>query len=159
MPCERKLMKKSIGSTLNTFARTTSRFVLGAALAFAGASHLTFAREEFRAQVPKFVPLSEDATVLSSGVAEISLGAALVLSTKHRPTVGWIAAAFFTAIFPGNIAQFVHRRDGFGLDTDAKRFVRLLGQPLLVIWALWCTQALPRRSRQSARQADRLEKS
>lgn len=137
-------MEKSISRVLGTFGLTTSRVVLGTALAFAGASHLTFAREEFRAQVPKFVPLSEDATVLASGVAEVALGAALVLSTKHRKRVGWIAAAFFAAVFPGNVAQFLHRRDGFGLDTDAKRFIRLLGQPLLVSWALWCTRALSR---------------
>ncbi len=49
------------------------------------------------------------------------------------------AAAFFVAVFPGNIAQFVEHRDAFGLDSDAKRFVRLLFQPALVAWAIGAT--------------------
>ncbi len=39
---------------------------------------MTVAREEFQAQVPEFVPLSKDATVLASGVCEVGLGLALV---------------------------------------------------------------------------------
>jgi hypothetical protein len=42
-------------------------------------------------------------------------------------------------VFPGNVGQLVDHADAFGLDTDAKRFVRLLFQPLLVLWALWST--------------------
>jgi len=122
--------------------RTIARVALGAALVYAGTSHLTFARESFAAQVPEFVPLSEDATVLASGVVEISLGAALIALGKRRVTVGFVAAAFFVAIFPGNIAQLVHHRDAFGLDTDTKRALRLIGQPLLIAWALWSTAAL-----------------
>ncbi|RUP85312.1 hypothetical protein D8M38_04225 [Kocuria sp. HSID17582] len=36
------------------------RTALGGFLAFAGVSHLTFARDEFQAQVPEFVPLDTD---------------------------------------------------------------------------------------------------
>ena len=61
--------------------------------------------------------------------------------------VGLLAATFFTAIFPGNIAQALHHKDAFGLDTDAKRIGRLFGQPLLVAWALWSTAALVRRTK------------
>lgn len=52
-----------------------------------------------------------------------------------------MVGAFFVAIFPGNIAQYVERTDGFGLDTDRARAVRLAFQPLLVLWALWSTGA------------------
>jgi uncharacterized membrane protein len=55
--------------------------------------------------------------------------------------VGWIVAAFFILVFPGNVSQFITRTDGFGLDSDAARAIRLLFQPVLVIWALWCTNA------------------
>ena len=55
--------------------------------------------------------------------------------------MGWVVAAFFIVVFPGNIWQFLEGRTAFGLDTDVARFVRLLFQPLLVIWALWCTGA------------------
>lgn len=126
-------------------ARTIGRVVLGAFLVFAGTSHLTFARDDFRAQVPEFVPLTEDTTVVLSGAAEIGLGTALVFAPAGvRGAAGFLAAAFFTAVFPGNIAQAVHKRDAFGLNSDAKRIGRLFGQPLLVAWALWSTAALVR---------------
>lgn len=106
---------------------------------FAGAGHLTTMREEFRAQVPEWFPVDDDAVVLASGVVELALGAALVLVRRRRVAVGLVAAGFFVAIFPGNIAQWREGTDAFGLDTDTKRFVRLLFQPLLVMWALWST--------------------
>lgn len=121
--------------------RTIGRIVLGAALAFAGTTHLTIAREEFQAQVPRWLPLDKDFVVLASGVVEISLGAALILARRRRVPVGWIVAAFFVAIFPGNIAQYVDKVDGFGLTTDTARALRLPFQPLLVLWALWSTGA------------------
>jgi uncharacterized membrane protein len=118
--------------------------VLGAALGFAGTGHLTFAREEFQAQVPSWVPLDADFVVLASGVVEICLGLALLTVWKQpaRGIVGAVVAAFFVAVFPGNIAQFAEHKDGFGLDTDTKRAVRLLFQPLLVVWALATTGAI-----------------
>jgi uncharacterized membrane protein len=120
--------------------RAVARVLLGLALAGAGVTHLTTAREEFRAQVPEFVPLDADTTVLVSGVVEIALGSALVLG-RQRVGVGWVVAAFFVAVFPGNLAQWLHHRDGFGLDTDTKRFARLFFQPVLVAAALWSTGA------------------
>ncbi|GAB2506758.1 membrane protein [Microbacterium petrolearium] len=128
-----------------TVPRRIARVLLGTALVGAGVSHLTVARKEFRAQVPEFVPLDPDATVVISGVKEILLGMLLVFARKRRRLVGWIAAAFFVAIFPGNIAQWMHERDGFGLDTEEKRFARLFFQPVLVAWALWSTRSGERR--------------
>ena len=122
-------------------ARTLARLALGGALVFAGVSHLTVARQELQAQVPDWVPVDPDTTVVASGVAEIALGSALVLAPKGlRPWVGAAASAFFVAVFPGNISQWVRRRDGFGLDTDEKRFGRLFFQPALVAWAWWSTR-------------------
>ncbi|PYY62769.1 hypothetical protein DEJ30_15185 [Curtobacterium sp. MCPF17_003] len=121
--------------------RSVFRVLLGLVLVVAGTSHLTFARKEFTAQVPDFVPLDDDTTVLASGVAEITLGSALVLAPKPtRRFVGSVAAVFFTVIFPGNLSQWVNRRDAFGLDSDEKRFVRLFGQPVLIALALWSTR-------------------
>lgn len=128
--------------------QTAARWALAAGLTFAGVAHLTWARQEFRAQVPPWVPMDVDAVVLLSGVVEIALGAALVALPRHRGPVGLVVGAFFVAVFPGNISQYVHHVDGFGLDTDTKRAVRLLFQPPLVLWALWSTGArLPRRHR------------
>ena len=121
--------------------RTAGRLLLGAALAFAGVGHMTFQRDEFQAQVPNWFPIDADFVVLASGVVEISLGAALLGWRSRRVQVGWVAAAFFVVIFPGNIAQWVEGTDAFGLDTDGKRFGRLFFQPVLVVWALWSTGA------------------
>ena len=117
--------------------------LLGAALIYAGITHLTTNRIEFQAQVPTWVPFSADFVVLASGVVEISLGIALA-SLQYRRQVGWITAAFFIAIFPGNISQYVNGIDAFGLDTDQARLTRLFFQPLLVLWALWATGVLVR---------------
>ena len=117
--------------------------LLGAALIYAGITHLTTNRIEFQAQVPTWVPFSADFVVLASGVVEIALGIALA-SLQYRRQFGWITAAFFIAIFPGNISQYVNGIDAFGLDTDQARLTRLFFQPLLVLWALWATGVLVR---------------
>jgi uncharacterized membrane protein len=121
--------------------RFVGAVALGGSLMFAGISHLTVARQEFQAQVPPWLPLEKDFVVLASGVVEIALGVALIALRKRRVPVGLIAAAFFVLIFPGNISQYVTRTDGFGLDTDRARLVRLFFQPVLVLWALWSTGA------------------
>ncbi|HET6392659.1 MAG TPA: hypothetical protein VFG13_07560 [Blastococcus sp.] len=120
-----------------SLARTAARLLLGAAMVGAGVLHLTTQRQEFRAQVPDWFPVDEDLTVLASGVAEIALGAAFVALPRKRRLVGGLLAAFFVAIFPGNVAQYLEGTDAFGLDTDRKRLVRLFFQPVLVLWALY----------------------
>lgn len=118
-----------------------ARTLLGAALTYAGITHLSTNRKEFLAQVPTWVPLDADFVVVASGVVEILLGLSLIILIKHQVKIGWITAAFFVAIFPGNISQYVNGIDAFGLDSDRARLIRLFFQPLLVIWALWCTGA------------------
>ena len=118
--------------------RKATQVLLGAALIYAGITHLTSSRIEFQAQVPNWVPFSADFVVLASGVVEILLGLALA-SLRYRKEVGIATALFFVAIFPGNISQYVNGIDAFGLDTDQARLTRLFFQPLLVLWALWAT--------------------
>ena len=122
---------------MTSAAQTGARLVLGAAMVGAGVLHLTTQRAEFRAQVPGWFPFDEDFTVLASGVVEIGLGAALLVLRKQRRLVSAVLAAFFVAIFPGNIAQYVEGVDAFGLDTDRARLIRLFFQPALVLWALF----------------------
>jgi uncharacterized membrane protein len=121
--------------------RNATQLLLGVALTYAGTTHLTTSRQEFQAQVPNWIPLSADFVVITSGIVEIALGLSLLLLWKYRTQVGFITAAFFIAIFPGNISQYVNGIDAFGLDSDRARAIRLLFQPLLVIWALWSTGA------------------
>ena len=121
--------------------RTALQITLGAALTYAGITHLTSSRHEFQAQVPTILQSQADFVVIASGVVEIILGLSLILLFKYRTYIGWITAAFFIAIFPGNISQYINGTDAFGLNTDQARAIRLLFQPLLVIWALWSTGA------------------
>jgi len=121
--------------------RTLARWVLGVGLIGAGISHLTFQRVEFQAQVPDWFPLDEDFVVLASGVVEIALGAAALFVRRYRGLVGWVIAAFFVVVFPGNLWQWIEGKDAFGLDTNAKRFGRLFLQPVFIAVALFATNA------------------
>jgi uncharacterized membrane protein len=121
------------------YLRLIARLLLGGALIFAGIGHLTTSRQEFQAQVPVWLPLDPDFVVVASGVVEIMLGLGIASLGAAVPVAGLLAAAFFVAIFPGNINQYVEGISAFGLDTDQARFNRLFFQPVLVIWALWST--------------------
>jgi uncharacterized membrane protein len=134
--------------------RATGQVALGASLLAAGTGHLTTLREEFQAQVPSWIGLDPDVVVVASGVVELALGAALLATWRQpaRAVVGVTAAAFFVAVLPGNIAQLTGHVDAFGLDTDAKRAVRLLFQPALVALAIASTDAVRvARARRAAR--------
>jgi uncharacterized membrane protein len=126
---------------MRTVLARTPQIVLGLALAYAGVGHLTTSRAEFQAQVPTVFADYADFVVLASGVVEIALGVGLIALWKYRVQIGWVVAAFFVAVFWGNISQYVNGVDAFGLDTDTKRLVRLFFQPLLVMWALGSTGA------------------
>ena len=134
--------EKSVLNNIPGALRVASQVGLGLFLTSAGYSHLTVNRLEFQAQVPTWLPLDPDFVVLASGVVEIALGLSLLALWRFRAHVGLLAALFFVAIFPGNINQFVNGIDAFGLNTDMARGVRLLFQPVLVLWALWSTGAL-----------------
>lgn len=120
--------------------KTIAKYGLGVMLITAGIGHLTFARKEFQAQVPEWVPLEKDDTVVYSGIVEIAMGTAIIAAPKkYESFVGKLAAGLFTAVFPGNYTQYKERRNAFGLDSDNKRLARLFIQPLLLLWAVKST--------------------
>ncbi len=131
--------------------RNIARWALAAVLAFSGSGHLSWGRRGFRITVPDWATrvtgLDKDAIVVASGVVEVMLGAALVALPQERKRIGWAVAAFFVAVFPGNVHQWRTGRSAPMLDTDRRRFVRLLLQPILVVWALWSTMTPRSRSR------------
>jgi uncharacterized membrane protein len=138
--------------------RKLPQMVLGCALAYAGIGHLTTSRQEFQAQVPTVFADYADFVVLASGVVEIALGVGLIALWKYRVQIGWLVAAFFVAIFWGNISQYINGVDAFGLNSDSARLIRLFFQPLLVIWALGSTGAWSARKAKSVlAQRDDLE--
>lgn len=119
--------------------RTIARQALALFLLAAGIGHLV-ATEVFLAQVPPWLPAPR-VIVWVSGAVELALGAALVAFRRYRTQVGWLVAGLFVAVFPGNVSQYLTGADAFGLTSDAARATRLAFQPVLVIWALWCTGA------------------
>ncbi|WP_347979191.1 hypothetical protein [Microbacterium sp. ProA8] len=131
--------------------RVIARWALAALLAVAGASHLTWGRRGYRIVVPewatRFLRTDKDTIVVASGVVELMLGGALVALPAERRRVGWVIAAFFVAVFPGNVHQWRTGRAAPMLRSDRARFVRLLLQPLLVAWVLWSADGLPVRRR------------
>lgn len=118
------------------------RIVLGIAMLLAAIGHLTFARKEFQAQVPDWIPINKDLVVILSGVVEFGFGLAMIFWRKEKVKVGIALAVFYVLVFPGNIAQYVNRTDAFGLDSDQARLIRLFFQPVLIGLALWSTGAL-----------------
>lgn len=122
--------------------KTLIRIGLGILMLFAGIGHLTYARETFQAQVPDWIPLSKDFVVLASGFVEIVLGLSMIFLIKRKKYVGLSLAIFYILVFPGNISQYLEHRDGFGLNSDSKRLVRLFFQPVLIFLTLYSTDAL-----------------
>lgn len=128
-----------VGSVL----RAGARLLLAALLLVAGASHLTWGRRGYRIVVPdwatRMLRTDKDMIVVASGAVELMLGGALVALPRERRRIGWAVAAFLVAVFPGNVHQWRTGRAAPLMRTDRARFVRLLLQPLLVVWALWST--------------------
>ena len=122
--------------------RTLARWALAALMLVAGIGHLV-ATDEFLGQTPSVLPERELIVVLS-GLLEIGFALALVLLPSRRRLVGWVLAAFFVLVFPGNLYQAIEGTNTFGLDEPVERWVRLLFQPVLILWALWSTGAWPR---------------
>lgn len=142
MPLADDTISPADPNPVQTPRRLFGRLALGAALLYAGISHLTTARAAFQAQVPTWFPVDPDLVVVVSGWVEIALGVALLAAPRRfQWAIGLVVAAFFVAVFPGNVSQLLTRTDAFGLNSDAARAIRLVFQPVLVLWALWSTGA------------------
>jgi uncharacterized membrane protein len=126
---------------MSNVVRATSRILLATFMIYAGIGHFSNTTS-FLAQVPTFLP-EKELVVYLSGVVEIGIGLALLISRKYRIYAGIFLALFYIAVFPGNISQYLTHTSAFGLDTDLARGIRLIFQPILIFWALWCTNALP----------------
>lgn len=124
--------------------RAVGRYALAVLLGVAGASHLTWGRRGYRIVVPDWATratkLDKDAIVVASGAVELMLAGALVALPKERSFVGWLVAVFFIVVFPGNVHQWQTGRSAPLMRTDRARFIRLLLQPLLVVWAVRSTR-------------------
>lgn len=131
----------SNGTSVIKYVKIGLRILLGLFMAYAAIGHMTFNRIEFQAQVPVWMPLDRDLVVILSGIVELVLGLGMIYGGKIKAKIGIALAVFYILIFPGNINQYVEQIDAFGLDTDQARFIRLWFQPVLILWALWTTNA------------------
>ncbi|MDO5701373.1 MAG: hypothetical protein Q4P36_07925 [Bowdeniella nasicola] len=139
--------QRDVRAQRRAFGPELARVGLGAFVAFAGLAHLSFAREEFRAQVPHWFPVDADLVIVTSGVVELVLGLAFIALPRNRGLLALLLALFFVAIFPGNIAQYVEGTPAFGLTSNAARLARLFFQPILIALALWAGGLLSRWTR------------
>ena len=139
-------MRRSLGQYRRSVDRlqTVARWLLALVFLAVGTGHLVFT-EELLAQVPTWLPFREMIVVIT-GFVELSFAVGLVFWRSRRRELGWAIAAYLVIVFIGNVSQAVEGTDLFALDTDVERWGRLALQPVIIVWALWCTGAWPRRS-------------
>ena len=125
--------------------RPIFRFVLAVFYAFAGVMHLV-APQPFVSITPDFVPFPKE-VVIATGIAEIAGAIALAQpwSNGLRRLAGIALALYALFVWPANINHFamdMAREDG-GLGL-AYHIPRMIAQPLIIWWALWAGEVLPR---------------
>ena len=119
------------------------------ALSFTGIDHL-LNPGRYLPMMPAFVPLHLE-TVLFTGLCEIA-GALGLLIPRLRRLAGLMLAIYFVCVFPANIKNAIEGLSVEGLPTASWYYwVRLLFQPLVIWWALYCSGALEWFRRKPAR--------
>jgi uncharacterized membrane protein len=128
-------MKTENRDTL-TIARTVMRWAMAAFYLAAGIVHLT-APDAFLPIMPDWVPLPRE-IVLATGVCEIA-GSIALMTRRLRRLAGVMLALYAVCVFPANVK---HALEGIHLpslpDSWWYHGPRLLMQPVLVWWALFC---------------------
>lgn len=121
--------------------RTAALVVVAAFFAFAGVMHFVNP-DPFVGIVPKWLP-GAYALVIVSGAFEL-LGGIGALVPRTRALAGLGLAALLIAVLPANVYMAIHQVPFGGRALGPAALVgRLLLQPLLLAWVLWCTQEPP----------------
>jgi uncharacterized membrane protein len=147
-----RLVATDMSSRSDSFPRPriAMRWAMAAFYLSAGAVHL-LAPEKFLPIVPDFVPMPRE-VVLATGVCEIA-GSLALLTRRLRRLAGVMLALYAVCVFPVNIK---HAIEGVNLppvpDSWWYHGPRLLMQPVLVWWALFCAGVIdwPRREKATA---------
>jgi uncharacterized membrane protein len=127
-------------------AKTVSLYATAAAMIAIGALHFV-APTPFERIVPPWLPAAR-ALVFASGVAEIALGAALLVA-RARSLAAWGLVALYVAVFPANVHMAVNHVSlvaGQPPPPAAALYARLPLQLALIANAVW----LARRDRRSS---------
>lgn len=116
--------------------KALTRYLFGALFILAGLNH--FRSPEFYINImPPYLPWHR-ALVAISGVAEIALGALLLLR-RWAVLAGWGLIALLVAIFPANLHMAMHPELYPNLSPMAL-WLRLPVQGFLIAWAYWHTR-------------------
>ncbi len=115
------------------------RYALAAGMTVAGVTHL-LDPTPFIQHIPPWVPAREPLVFLS-GLAEIALAAALLLTSQpYRRLVGLALAAFLVGVFPANVYVAVAGVDVEGQPGGLYPWLRLPFQAVFIWLALWTTR-------------------
>ena len=133
--------------------RAAMRWAMATFYLVAGIVHLV-APDKFLPIVPEFVPIPR-IVVLATGMCEI-VGALALLNTRLRWLAGLMLALYAVFVFPANIK---HAVEGIHLppvpDSWWYHGPRLLMQPVLVWWALFCAGVIDWPWTKNPREAER----
>lgn len=117
--------------------RAAMRWVLAAFYAAAGVAHLVVP-EKLLAITPSWVPFPSQ-VIFITGICEI-LGAVALVTRPLRWWAGIAFALYAVCVWPAN---FKHAIEGIDLPYIASNWLyhgpRLVFQPVLVWWALYCS--------------------
>jgi uncharacterized membrane protein len=121
-------------------SRTAMRWSMASLYMLAGILHITVP-DKFLLIMPEWVPYPRQ-VLLATGICEIA-GALGLISGKMRRLAGCMLALYAVAVFPANIKQAIE-----GIDVPPVpnswwyHAPRLVAQPVLVWWALYCSGAI-----------------
>jgi uncharacterized membrane protein len=122
--------------TNGAVARAAMRWLLAAFYAAAGIAHL-YAPDQLLAITPSWVPFAPE-VIFITGLCELA-GAAALVTKRLRRAAGFALAAYAICVWPAN---FKHAIDGIDLPSISSSWLyhvpRLLFQPVLVWWSLYC---------------------
>ena len=118
--------------------RDAARLGMALAMAIAGIAHW-INPTPFVQHLPSWVPLAEE-VILLTGVAEVVLGAALLLRQPWRRLAGLALAGYLVAVWPANIYVAVADVEVDGQPGGLYPWLRLPLQAAFIVWALWSTR-------------------
>jgi uncharacterized membrane protein len=119
-----------VNATARTRWRLVGKWIFGVAFIVAGVLH--FVRPEWYMKImPPYLPWRRP-LVLISGVAEVGLGA-LLLVPRFSAIAAWGLIALLIAIFPANI--YVYQHQEILPASPLFHLLRLPLQGLLILWA------------------------
>ncbi len=120
--------------------RAAMRWILAAFYAAAGIGHL-WAPDTLLAITPSWVPFPRE-VIIVTGLCEIA-GAVALVTRPLRWWAGVALAAYAVCVWPAN---FKHALEGIDLPYLASSWLyhgpRLVLQPVLIWWALYCSGAV-----------------